>query len=160
MVTVGRGICVGLALICVMLHARMGLCDEVAPSAVSRDDDAIHESVLKRAIDRECGKSLCLLSVGGNGIDDALYQKLKKYGHVAPARPDDFVFENGAYRGFSVRSGRILDVTLVSRISDTEASARVNVLTGALNSRACRFRLLKRGERWVVDDAATECTIS
>jgi hypothetical protein len=118
----------------------------------------VYQGLFQHLIAKECKVLLCLLSINGVGIDDELYQLLKRRG-VEPARPDDFVFENGAYHGLSKRNGKILDAALQS-VSDSEALLDLNVLTGAMNSRACRYHLRKQDGRWMVDEKETRCTIS
>lgn len=158
MVALGRRLALATTLVCIALQPSGA--DEDVQATSGRTDDAIHEAVFKSAIGRECKVIRCLLSVSGKGITDDLYRKLKDLGHVAPARPDDFAFEHGAYKGFSVRNCRILDVAATKRVSEHEAAVDVNVLTTAMNSRVCRFRALAQDDRWTVDDRATQCTIS
>jgi len=119
----------------------------------------VYQSLFEHLVAKECKVLLCLLSINRVGVDDDLYRLLKKGRRVEPARPEDFVFEEGAYHGFSKRNGKILDASLQS-MSESDALVDVNILTGAMNSRACRYRLRKQGVRWVVDGKETSCTIS
>lgn len=149
-------------LACICLTAPAARAEDPARDAEGGNQAraAIYEEVFRWLAKRECNVVVCLLSVDGRGLDEALYKRIEGIGRVKPAREDDFIFENGAYRGFSSRDGRILDVSRVTWTSESEVLVDVSHLTTSMNSRACRYRLLKRGDRWKVDGKGTRCTIS
>jgi hypothetical protein len=120
----------------------------------------IHEAVFRWLAKRECNAIACLLSIDRKGIEEALYRRVKTTGRVKPASEDDFIVEHGAYRGFSQRNSRILDISRITRTSDSEVLVNVSHLMGAMSSRECRYRLTKQDGLWAMDEKETICTIS
>jgi hypothetical protein len=80
---------------------------------------------------------------------------------VAQVSEDDFVFENGAVRGFARRQGRIVNVGKVTFLRDVEAQVEVGFLSTGLGTNSCIYRLRQSAAgAWEVDGKATRCGIS
>lgn len=121
---------------------------------------AVHEALLRQLVPRYCRVFLCLLGVEQKAVDNSLIEKLGAVGQVAAVQPDDFTVEDGAYRGFSHRNGRIIDIRKLSFSSTSEALVDAAFLSTGLSSRVCTYRLFKRREEWMLDDKETRCSIS
>ena len=128
--------------------------------ARSRHNEAIQVAVFRKAALQECKYIDCLLSVGGNGISDDLFQKLKDLPRVRPALRADLELEDGAYKGFSAKRARILDISGVKWFSPNQVAVDVNSLTSVFHSRTCRYHLELREGMWTVDVSATVCPLS
>jgi hypothetical protein len=136
-----------------------------ASSGDDRDKEAaraaIHESTLRWVVKSRCQVFLCLVGIEQKPITEELLKKLEPLGRVALVAKDDFVFENGAVRGFARRQGRIVNVEKVTFVGEAEAQVEVGFLSTGLGTNSCAYRLRRSSTGgWDVDGEATRCGIS
>jgi hypothetical protein len=122
---------------------------------------AVHESTLRWVVKSRCRVLLCLVGIEQKPISEDLLKKLEPLGRVAQVSEDDFVFENGAVRGFARRHGRIVNVEKVTFLREAQAQVEVGFLSTGLGTNSCIYRLRQSSTGgWEVDGKATRCSIS
>jgi hypothetical protein len=124
----------------------------------SRRTKAIQHALLRSIVEARCQVMLCLLSISRKPVDREMLQSLESLGRVSTPTVDDFVFRDGAVRGFSERQAQIIDVERVV-VRKSEATAQVAYLTTGLGSMVCTYRLRQSSSKWDVDEVATRCTL-
>jgi hypothetical protein len=148
-------VCLGLS------HARGDATVVAASKSAGHDSGrskAIHHVLLRSIVETRCQVLLCLLSIGRKPVGQEELQGLGSLGRVSTPTADDFVFEDGAVRGFSKRQAQIIDIESVA-VRKSEATARVAYLTTGLGSTVCTYRLRESSGKWEVDQVATRCTL-
>lgn len=129
-----------------------------APSE-KNSDTTVSEVLFRHVVSAECQTILCLLAIKGEPASDELMRLLEPLGRVSAPTPDDFIWEDGAVRGFSERHGQIVDMRSVVKPAARSAIVEVAFLTTGLGSSTCKYRLQRVSGEWVVDDEKTTCTL-
>jgi hypothetical protein len=115
---------------------------------------------LRWVIRQRCQHILCLLSLNRKPVGEELLQTLKPLGRISSALEDDFIFEDGVAGGFSGRRGRIIHLSRITVLSDSEATAEVDLISTGLGSNTCTYQLHRSSEKWEVDAKQVQCTIT
>jgi hypothetical protein len=128
---------------------------------VARDEQSgIQEATFRWVIKQRCQHILCLLSINLKPVAEELLEKFKPLGRISSASEADFIFEDAAARGFSRRGGRIIHLSRITVLSDSEATAEVDLISTGLGSSTCTYRLHRSSERWEVNAKQVQCTIT
>lgn len=121
--------------------------------------EEVAEVTLRWVVKNRCQVSLCLLSIEHQPIGQEILTRLKEVGRVEAASSDDFVFEEGAVRGFTRRKGRIVDVRKLTVVDPSTVVVEVGFLATGMSSGTCEYRLQRSADSWAVDDKRTACTL-
>jgi hypothetical protein len=131
---------------------------EGAPS--EKDPNAgLYRVLLRHVVSSECQAILCLVAIERQPASEELMKILEPLGRVSVPTAEDFIWEDGAVKGFSQRHGRIVDVRRIVKQANSTATVEVAFLTTGLGSSTCKYRLQRVSGEWVVDSDETTCTL-
>jgi len=122
-------------------------------------ESRLSEALLRHLVSAECQTILCLIAIKGKAVDDKLLKILEPLGRVSAPTAEDFIWEDGAVRGFSQRRGQIVDLRSIVKPARHSAIVEVAFLTTGLGSSTCEYRLRLVSGEWSIDTERTTCTL-